>query len=55
MIEDGGDGTAASTPVSENGEVEESGAAADSISKADAKKHLGQDSKVPCRAEFGRG
>ncbi|KZP27943.1 hypothetical protein FIBSPDRAFT_927902 [Athelia psychrophila] len=45
MTEDGGDGTAASTPVSENGEVEESGAAADSISEADAKKHLDQDSK----------
>ncbi|KZP10650.1 hypothetical protein FIBSPDRAFT_872336 [Athelia psychrophila] len=45
MTEDGGDGTAASTPVSENGEVEESGAAADSMSEADAKKHLDQDSK----------
>ncbi|KZP29637.1 hypothetical protein FIBSPDRAFT_926827 [Athelia psychrophila] len=45
MTEDGGDGTAASTPVSENGEVEESGTAADSMSKADAKKHLDQDSK----------
>ncbi|KZP10374.1 hypothetical protein FIBSPDRAFT_1051378 [Athelia psychrophila] len=45
MTEDGGDGTAASTPVSENGEVEESGTAADSMSEADAKKHLDQDSK----------
>ncbi|KZP03580.1 hypothetical protein FIBSPDRAFT_879317, partial [Athelia psychrophila] len=45
MTEDDGDGTAASTPVSENGEVEESGTAADSMSEADAKKHLDQDSK----------
>ncbi|KZP10393.1 hypothetical protein FIBSPDRAFT_938086 [Athelia psychrophila] len=45
MTEDGGDDTAASTPVSENGEVEESGTAADSMSEADAKKHLDQDSK----------
>ncbi|KZP29701.1 ARM repeat-containing protein [Athelia psychrophila] len=45
MTEDGGDGTAASAPVSENGEVEESGTAADSMSEADAKKHLDQDSK----------
>ncbi|KZP10341.1 hypothetical protein FIBSPDRAFT_899780 [Athelia psychrophila] len=45
MTEDGGDGTAASTPVSENGEVEESGTAADSMSETDAKKHLDQDWK----------
>lgn len=45
LLKDGGNGTSASTSVSENGEVEESGARADSMSEAEATMKVKEDTK----------